>query len=178
MFHRFNANIKRLTIHALRTIQPGEELHTSYIDILHRTVERRRILRHWGFECECNTCRANDVNQDGRRKKLEQLMAQVKAREAQRGHETWSHSDYATALSTIEETIGLMEEEELFESDTLGEIYSNAAEYAVILGRREKAVEWAEKAAEVELKCCGEDSPEYEKASFLLRSVDVRVAVE
>lgn len=29
VFHRFNANINRLTIHALRDIKPGEEISTS-----------------------------------------------------------------------------------------------------------------------------------------------------
>lgn len=65
----------------------------------------------------------------------------------------------------------LMEEECMFESDTLGEIYARAAEYAGAIGAlRVQAIEWARKAAAVELKCCGRDSSEYNKAMVLVHS--------
>lgn len=170
VFHRFNANINRLTIHALRDIKPGEEIFTAYIDICHPTVERRRILRHWGFKCRCTTCCSRNSAQDSRRRKLEQLTDRMKTNELKRPHETWGKRDYVVALGVVEEVITLMKEEGMEESDTLGEAFANAAEYALSIGRQQTAIEWAKNALAVEHKCCGEDSPEYEKATVLLAS--------
>ncbi|GAB7354346.1 hypothetical protein MBLNU459_g4856t1 [Dothideomycetes sp. NU459] len=46
--------------------------------------------------------------------------------------------------------MSLMEEESMEESDTLGEALSNAAEYALSVGRQQQAIEWAENARKVE----------------------------
>lgn len=167
VFHKYNYFINRLTIHALRDIQPGEEIHTSYIDICHPTKERRRLLRHWGFKCLCSACKAKNVHVEWRRKKLEELMGRMKRAEAKRPMQMWEQWDYAKALSTVEEIIGLMEEDGLEESDTLGEAYANAIEYAMTLGWWPQAREWAAKALRIEEKCCGSDSPEYAKALAL-----------
>lgn len=97
-------------------------------------------------------------------------MDRMKTNELKRHHETWTDGDYARALGTVEEVIALMKEESMEESDTLGEAFNNAAEYALAIGRQQKAIEWAEKAQLVERKCCGEDSLEYSKATALLGS--------
>jgi hypothetical protein len=170
VYHRYNPNIDRLTIHALRDIQPGEEICTAYIDICHATAERRRILGHWGFTCECLACKSQDPIQEARRHKLEELMACMQDREGKRSLENWGTRDYAEALTTVQQVIALMKDEGLEETDTLGEAYELAAEYCLASGMKKEAMDWAEKDLEVERKCCGEDSPEYIKASVLLES--------
>lgn len=168
VFHRFNTHLGRLTIHALRDIRPGEELLTSYIDICAATPERRRVLRHWGFKCLCTLCKAKNSEQEWRRKRLAELMGKMKRAEARRTEESWQQWDFAKALGVAEEVIRLMEEEGLEESDTLGEAYGTAADYAIEIGWHDTAIRWAEKALAIERKCCGEDSPEYDKARLLL----------
>jgi len=174
VFHRYNAFVHRLTVHALRTIAPGEELLTSYIDICHPTLERRRILRHWGFKCRCSACVSKDHVQDFRRKKLEDGLARMKKSEMKRAMENWQQWDYAKALSHIEEVLGWMDEEGMEESDTLGEALANAAEYAMALGWWDLAKGWAERGLEVERKCCGTDSQEYERAKVLVEATKGR----
>jgi hypothetical protein len=170
VYHRYNPDIDRLTIHALRDIRPGEEICTAYIDICSDTAERRRVLQHWGFECCCETCEAHDLARDARRKKLGELMAVMQRRENKRSFENWGTWDYAEALTTVEEIISLMLEDGLEETDTLGEAYEVAAEYNLAMGCKEDAIKWAEKDLEIERKCCGEDSNEYIKALSLLES--------
>ena len=170
VYHRYNPNIDRLTIHALRDIRPGEEICTAYIDICHDTAERRRILKHWGFECHCEACEAHDPARETRRNKLGQLMTVMQRRENKRSFENWGTWDYAEALTTVEEVISLMLEDGLEETDTLGEACDVAAKYNIAMGCKEDAIKWAEKDLEIERKCCGEDSAEYTQASALLDS--------
>jgi hypothetical protein len=170
VYHRYNPDIDRLTIHALRDIRPGEEICTAYIDICSDTAERRRVLQHWGFECRCEACEAHDPARDARRKKLGELMSVMQRRENKRCFENWGTWDYAEALTTVEEIISLMLEDGLEETDTLGEAYEVAAEYNLAMGCKEDAIKWAEKDLEIEQKCCGTDSSEYVKALSLLES--------
>lgn len=174
VFHRFNANISSITMHALRDIKPGEEILTSYIDICQPTSQRRRIMYHWGFKCKCEVCCAHDVDQDWRRKRLEELLASIRETEYNRAEQSWSQWDYGRALSAVAEAMALMEEEGMYESDTLGEVYAHAARYAAAMGEAEwkvNALRWANNAAEIERKCCGDDSVEYAKATDLINSL-------
>ncbi|KAJ3201338.1 hypothetical protein HDU67_001396 [Dinochytrium kinnereticum] len=44
------------TLIALRDVEAGEEILTSYIDPFHPPEERRERLRRYGFECHCGRC--------------------------------------------------------------------------------------------------------------------------
>ena len=127
-------------------------------------------MRHWGFKCRCLACTRPKTGSDLRRRKLEELTAKMKRNEAKRADREWQQWDYANALSLMEEIIGLMEEEKLNESDTLGEVLENAAEYAMALGWWKLARDWAARAVEIEERCLGTDSSEYLNAVNLLES--------
>ena len=172
MFHRYNSNIHCLTLHALRDICAGEEILTSYIDICNSTAERRRILQHWGFECGCDICFTEDAEQDRRRSSLARIILDMKLDESRDAEQVWSTRQHQKALSTAVEAIALMEEEGMYESDTLAEMYSKAAEHAVAVGSVHKGYEWALKAAEIELKCCGKDSSDFAKADTFVISLE------
>lgn len=178
VFHRHNHCIDRLTIHALRDIAPGEKICTSYIDVARPTNGRRKLLRHWGFRCSCALCegkaKGQEAGQDERRKRLEEMTARMKKVETKRvdGVRDWSQWDYANALGPLEELVGLMEQEGLDESDTLGEVLGTGAEYAMGAGWWEIAVKWAERAREIEERCLGADSSEWAEAD--LRVVEAR----
>lgn len=171
VFHRYNPNINRLTIHALRDIAPGEELATSYIDICADTAARRQKLRHWGFKCRCVACESKDANSERRRRRIGDLRARLLRAEAQRtteGAAEWADKDYSRVLKMVAETIELMAAEGLAETDTLGEAYAMGAEYALCAREWEKAVLWAEAGLEVERKCVGGDSVEVGRARGLV----------
>ena len=53
----YNKLLEKMTIHASRQINKGEEILTSYIDGACLTrEERQKSLGHWGFECGCEIC--------------------------------------------------------------------------------------------------------------------------
>jgi tetratricopeptide (TPR) repeat protein len=173
VFHRFNPRLNRLTIHTLRDIGPGEELNTSYIDICHPTAVRRQMLKDWGFRCRCVVCDSPDDEEDFRRKKIEDVMAKVrkceKQAEANRHH--WGEKDYRKAMSVIEKGLRLMNTQGMEETDTLGYLLSLAAKYGSRIGRHDEAVDWVDRLIDIEKKCLGEDSNEYEKAIELRQSI-------
>lgn len=157
-------------MHALRDIQPGEELLTSYIDICHPTVVRRQLLKHWGFRCRCSACDSPDDEEDYRRKRIEDLFNRMGSREKRRvkNEGKWTGKDYEKDLAIIVKCIRLLEKEGMEETDTLGAAYAAGVRLAVKVGEEEDALEWAEKAIEIERKCLGEDSVEFVRAGELL----------
>ncbi|EPS40040.1 hypothetical protein H072_6181 [Dactylellina haptotyla CBS 200.50] len=172
VFHRYSPSINRLTIHALRDIQPGEELLTSYIDICHPTVIRRQLLKHWGFRCRCTACDSSDDEEDHRRRRIEDLFNKMANREKkrERNEAKWTEKDYERSFANVSKAIKLLEEEGMEETDTLGVVYAAAVKLGLKLRREEEAVEWAQKVVEIEVKCLGTDSKEYQTALQLLET--------
>ncbi|RVD84859.1 uncharacterized protein DFL_003196 [Arthrobotrys flagrans] len=169
VFHRYNPVINRLTVHALRDIQKGEELLTSYIDICHPTVVRRQILKHWGFRCRCEACDSPDDEEDCRRKRIEDLFTKIKKRETRKlkNGNKWTDKECQWSLGVVVKCIRLLEKEGMGETDTLGVVYTEGVRLVVKVGEEERAVEWAEKVLEIERKCLGEDSKEFVAAREL-----------
>lgn len=53
----YNPTMKKLTVHAVRQINKGEEIVTSYIAATCRTrQQRQQLLGNWGIECGCKCC--------------------------------------------------------------------------------------------------------------------------
>jgi hypothetical protein len=53
----FNPLLEKLTVHATRQINKGDEILTSYIDSTCTPREdRQRVLNYWGFKCGCTCC--------------------------------------------------------------------------------------------------------------------------
>ncbi|PSK57777.1 Vacuolar protein sorting-associated protein 17 [Elsinoe australis] len=177
VFHRHNHLIGRLTIHALRDIEAGEEVCTSYIDVVHPMRERRRILRHWGFKCACGECRHPGAAGEHRRKRLEEMTAKMRKEEQRRAMMNWDRWDYARSLGVLEEMVALMGEEGLDESDTLGEVVGLGAEYAMNVGWWDMAKEWAQRACEIEERCLGRDGSEWLEARERLAEAEKGPAV-
>lgn len=49
----YDATAGRLRVRTLRAVAAGEELHSTYIDLLAPRDRRQRRLRQWGFLCAC-----------------------------------------------------------------------------------------------------------------------------
>ena len=56
--YRWNSALDRLTVHATRDIQPGEEICVTYsfADGLLREQRQRHLLQTFGFRCDCRKC--------------------------------------------------------------------------------------------------------------------------
>ncbi|KAJ7222249.1 hypothetical protein GGX14DRAFT_428287 [Mycena pura] len=48
--------LSRITLKALADIQPGQELHITYVNPAAGYGERRTALEAWGFVCQCKRC--------------------------------------------------------------------------------------------------------------------------
>ncbi|KAI0126830.1 hypothetical protein BJ170DRAFT_420717 [Xylariales sp. AK1849] len=180
VFHRYNARIDRLTVHALRDIQPGEELNTSYIDICHPTVMRRQMLRSWGFRCRCSACDSQDDEDDSRRKRWADIIKKARKYEQQRKSncKSWTEREYGRSLGVIRRGIETMEKEGMEESDTLGFLLSLAIKYGLNISREDATLAMADRLLVVERKCLGEDSNEFDDAVKLRQAVkDARKAM-
>ena len=178
VFHRHNHRLNRLTIYALEDIQPDTELATSYIDIVHATPERRRILSHWGFKCGCVQCKKRDPVSEQRRAKLEGLFARVHREAADREGRELDHRGYSRASGELETVLRLMEEEGLDECDTSGVALGLAAECAEQLGGKDMAISWARRALEVEERCLGKVCWEWDATKARLDRITEMTAKE
>ncbi|TID21693.1 SET domain-containing protein [Venturia nashicola] len=50
-------------VHAVRTINPGEEILVNYTDAEHSSIERQHAIHlSWGFTCSCSICRQPETH--------------------------------------------------------------------------------------------------------------------
>ncbi|CAA20779.1 histone lysine methyltransferase Set5 [Schizosaccharomyces pombe] len=73
--HTWNPRLDQVTVHAVRDIEAGEEILTTYIDLHKSHTERQKILlEHFGFKCYCSVCSVEERKirkiSDLRRKQL------------------------------------------------------------------------------------------------------------
>lgn len=66
--HSCDANVtwinngRELRFIALRDIQPGEELTTSYVaERVQFALRKEQLLKWWGIDCECKWCTTGDL---------------------------------------------------------------------------------------------------------------------
>ena len=66
----WNSTIEKLTVHAVRQINKGEEITTSYVDSTCRTrQQRQKELDNWDFVCSCKCCTGPNATASERRRK-------------------------------------------------------------------------------------------------------------
>lgn len=55
--NQYNPTLRRLTLHACRDIEAGEQIFVSYVEYACRTRQQRASeLAYWGFVCDCSAC--------------------------------------------------------------------------------------------------------------------------
>ncbi|GAA5954978.1 hypothetical protein JCM21900_005954 [Sporobolomyces salmonicolor] len=74
----YDSRSRRMRTHALRTIEPGEELLTAYLgrrDLygLESSKRRDRLRKRWNFDCRCEVCAAPRPASDRRSTRLGEL---------------------------------------------------------------------------------------------------------
>lgn len=66
----YNPTLKKLTVYAIKQINKGEEIVTSYVN-LNRTYEQRKTaLRTWDIDCGCRCCAGLNAAASKRRREL------------------------------------------------------------------------------------------------------------
>lgn len=71
--HSFNATTGKETVYAVRQINKGEELVTSYMPTAWRTKKQRTeyLQQVWGFSCACKVCVGlNAAHSERRRERM------------------------------------------------------------------------------------------------------------
>jgi hypothetical protein len=54
--HSYNPTLKKLTVHATRHINKGEEILTTYTNLDRIYEQRTDLLSNWHVRCECKCC--------------------------------------------------------------------------------------------------------------------------
>ncbi|RWA08362.1 hypothetical protein EKO27_g6746 [Xylaria grammica] len=155
----YNASIQRLTTHAIRDIQAGEQLTTSYLETLCQVFQQRKrmIERDWGFVCGCHAC--TDLSDEPLRRRMSELGQRLLLRRfpltvtlglpvARDDHE---------ALRDAEELVALLEHLGL-EGMDLRRMYRACSNYNLDLGFMQGAVQYAQKELELERCMLGTDT--------------------
>ncbi|KAK6189334.1 hypothetical protein LQW54_013373 [Pestalotiopsis sp. IQ-011] len=145
--------------HAIRDIEPGEELTISYLDSFRvREVRQQRAHASWGFACTCSQCSLskNEADKSDARLfsiyKVENLLADLGNRQV--------------SPDMIEQLIELYKEERLHFK--VADAYTLAALNYNILGMTEMAQKYARLSIEQGLIEHGPDAPDIEAMRLLL----------
>ncbi|KAJ4344132.1 hypothetical protein N0V95_006336 [Ascochyta clinopodiicola] len=127
-------------VHAMRTIQPGEEITISYIDSeMVRAHRMQRLERNWGFKCSCSACTAHPsliAESDARLHQIADLVELLN---------DWTPSSSATP-EVAEALVSMYEQERLWAYQATA--FKHAAEVYSSFGNRYMAIKYARLSAE------------------------------
>ncbi|EEB08475.1 histone lysine methyltransferase Set5 [Schizosaccharomyces japonicus yFS275] len=155
--HTWNDTLDGVTVHAVRDIQKGEEILTTYIDLQKPKGERRKLLQaHFGFLCLCSACSMTGTpakHSDQRRKELAYYDRRIAK---------MAVTNPRGALRALRHRILLAHQERLFgRLDIVS--YLDAARLCIIHGDFNRAKVFLQRGLEVLRVCEGEDSPKFKK---------------
>jgi hypothetical protein len=130
-------------VHAIRDIQPGEEITITYIDNeKDRNTRTSRLEKNWGFKCGCSSCTAHPnfvAESDSRLYQITDLAKIL---------DDWTSSSSATP-EIAELLVSLYVQERLDAS--LGTAYKYAAEVHSSFGNKWEAMKYARLSAEMNM---------------------------
>ncbi|RFU77846.1 set domain-containing 5 [Trichoderma arundinaceum] len=151
----WNENIRRLTIHAVRDIEEGEEITISYLGATSDYAERQAFLkRTFFFDCGCELCSlppAQRAESDLRLRKIQFIDNTI----ASLGD---SMSEYKDALHLVNAMFRLFKEEGVWDA-SIPRAYYDAFQIAVANGDDTRAKVFAERAHAARVIVEGDDSP-------------------
>ncbi|KAK3369419.1 hypothetical protein B0T24DRAFT_632540 [Lasiosphaeria ovina] len=168
----WNENVGRLTIHALRDIEPGDEITICYLPSTSPYKERRRTLStSFKFTCACELCSlppAQRRQSDARLSRIQDLDTQISTT-------LWGDNvKEKQALRLVRSVLNLFREEGIWDAG-IGRAYYDAYQIAVHFADEPRAKVYAQRAWEARCVAEGEDSPTSVK---MKRAVEERRDVE
>lgn len=166
----WNENLGRLTIHAVRDIEPGEEVTIPYLDgTMARDQRQQHLRRHFLFDCRCELCMlppAERAESDGRRETI-QSIDDILGAPMSYGYHEGLH--YAHTMATLLDQEGIRDA-------SVPRLYYDAFQIAASYGDEARAKAFAERAYTVRVDLEGEDSPSTEKVKRYAAQPDLHMA--
>ncbi|KAG6313981.1 hypothetical protein E4U44_002174 [Claviceps purpurea] len=160
--HHWNDDIKRLTVHALRDIQPGEEITTSYGSFLNsQNVRRAMFEAMFCFHCSCRLCSLPDNQMQERDRKVAQFThAERSLQKGSDKHPAFIKLGLFRVQARVYKELGR-------EDIRLAQVYEDAASITITHGALAKGRVFAQKAASIWTTVAGSDSPQAIKYAAL-----------
>ena len=159
----WNANIGRLTIHALSDIEEGQEITISYLSRRMEHAERQRFLKEkFYFDCRCDLCMlplAQREESDLRLRKIQSIDDAL-------GDLDETTSDYDAGLHLVRTMLRLLEEEGVWDAG-VPRAYYDAFQIAIANGDEARAKIFAERSYAARVIIEGKDSPESARLKLL-----------
>lgn len=165
--HRsWNDNLQRLTVHAVRDIERGQEIAISYLGETLSYIKRQAILKHrFRFDCACRLCSATQ---------FQRSKSDARIRTIQQAHAilAWDKGgafklDYEDALTLTRGMLTAFEKEGACDVRFPG-VYLTAFQVAIKNGDTARAKIFVERAYAAIVLVEGDDSPEAEKVAALV----------
>ncbi|CAP62077.1 uncharacterized protein PODANS_5_450 [Podospora anserina S mat+] len=156
--YNWNNKTERLTIHALRDIQDGEELTVSYMTQTGPRVHRQKFLEDcFFFHCECELCGLSP----GASEESDMRLLEIAAieHELEDGNGTFY---YAKALALLREIFAVFREEGIWDQ-SIPKVHVVAFQIACMYADERRAKIFAQRALDVRVVIEGEDSLEVAK---------------
>ncbi|EHK40673.1 uncharacterized protein TrAtP1_013336 [Trichoderma atroviride] len=162
----WNENLQRLTVHAVRDIERGQEITISYLGETLSYIERQAILKQrFRFDCGCDLCSATQ---------FQRLKSDSRIRTIQQAHAIliWYKGgafmlDYEDALTLTRGMLTAFEKEGACDV-RFPSVYLTAFQVAIKNGDTARAKIFVERAYAARVLVEGDDSPEAEKVAALV----------
>ncbi|KAG9229945.1 putative N-lysine methyltransferase SMYD2 [Amylocarpus encephaloides] len=151
--------------HASRTINPGEEITITYINLLQSGTERQEILKMmWGFDCTCELCSGSELSKARSDMNIEKIVQYHK------DLADWTSSSPASP-QLAEHLLELYNKEHLYAALGTGHMFASLAFNAV--GNVDMAFQHAEKALEAGMVSSGSVIDDVEEMKTLMKGPKV-----
>lgn len=160
----WNANIRRLTVHAVKDIEVGEEITITYADRRAAYASRQRQLKSaYGFDCSCEVCSLPEAQRQQRDRNTEEI-ARL---DYVLGDPVRTVSSPLECFHDARTLLRLLEEEDIGDA-RVARAYYDAMQVAIAHGDQARAKVFAQRAYDVRIVCEGEESPAAIKLKSLI----------
>lgn len=166
--HSFNPTLGKLTVHAVRDIQEGEELVMNYIGSrCHFWPREKRweyLRSKYGFTCQCEACSDPSLTPDNDRGAIPALIWGIEEFQKGEAKTNWLIPETPeVALAQAEDVITLFLRQGLVALE-LARAYRMASSLAMDIGSYQLALEYASNEAEVERNIFGSELEDLKKS--------------
>ncbi|KAK8135576.1 SET domain-containing protein [Apiospora sp. TS-2023a] len=162
IFEFFDTKTKELSLRAIHDIKAGDQIHSTYVDLLQPRKKRQKTLAAWGFHCQCTACAnpAFDALSD-RAVELDDMLEEY----------LFYHDDFSSdtdddhepflkgpdeALGVAQDLIQILKDQGIY-GESLFHAYWNASKLGVEVDDLQLALDYAREAREIEICCVGTD---------------------
>ncbi|EAS34062.1 uncharacterized protein CIMG_05086 [Coccidioides immitis RS] len=162
----WNHNLSKLTIHAFKDIEEGEEITISYVDGAETFNTRQLCLEEaFGFVCQCELCSLSAEENKKRDNRLEE-MARL---DSMLGNGRRIMSKPLDCLHDAHTILRMLNEEGIVGS-RISRVYNDALQISIAHSDQARAKVFAQRAHDVRVILEGEDSPETMRLKRLIDS--------